>query len=150
MDDIETIEQQLDRAAHNLGVVDAVRKLEPMEARDVRRTFILSCCIKDPGCFYWDYFKPPEAHVPDEEGWRHLRDYAAQEDICYLLFNENDDKVVYLVKLSHIVELIGDCSAFEFYLTGTRFDWAVAFSHHRTIGLQGRAAVQYEARKQST
>lgn len=138
---LETIEQQVDKASRELGLTDVLRKLDPAHAQQVRRDFIETCCTGNSTMFYWDHFRPPEVHFPDDAGWKKLQTWAPEgEETCYLLFNEADDTSIYDVSLEHVASLISECYPFEFYLVGKQFDWAASFSHHQAVALQGKAA----------
>lgn len=134
---VNDAEIEFDEARRTLGLEVAVEKLPNAAARqlseEVRRRFVDS----DPSA-WWDGFKNPDLRRPyanREESKVILRSLLPAGCDPILLFLESDAShaPVYRGNLAHLLQVIDDCSAFEYYLAPPDLGWIIADTEHEQL-----------------
>jgi hypothetical protein len=63
-----------------------------------------------------------------------VRHVPEGEESCWLIPETEEEKLpVFDAEISCISRLLGECSYFEYYLVGKRFDWLIAENDHNQV-----------------
>ena len=129
---------EVTRAAHELGTPETqFRILSEEEARPILGRIESHFVGKAGLRWWWEAFRPlptTHAHFPDGAGWRHLN-LIIPPDSGLVWFVVEDYPTFTLCEgsLDAVQSIIGDCSAFEYYVVSRRLDWLVCENHSDVI-----------------
>ncbi len=92
------------------------------------------------GSVHWLWEKLNSAtSIRNGDAWRWIDDFIKGEPIL-LFFNFGDDKSMFLLyDYKHIVDLLGETSGFEFYITNPKNEFLICFNHHDYLIASGTA-----------
>ena len=80
----------------------------------------------------WEYFKS-DVGFQNPDGWRFISDFAPTRS-AILFFDEQDDKdMLVFADSKDIVDVIGDCTGFVFYLTNKSLNFINCFNDHNFL-----------------
>ena len=91
----------------------------------------------------WEHFKEPQFSFYSEDAWKHLSEIveplvAPEETLWFIAEDERGTKQngnfwLYEGKLNAIVSLLGEMTAFEYYLVPKKLDWLLCETHHDVL-----------------
>jgi len=91
----------------------------------------------------WEHFKEPKFSISLEEAWKHLPEtleplLSPEEMLWFVAEDERGTKQngnfwLYEGKIKAIVSVIGEMTAFEYYLVPKKLDWLLCETHHDVL-----------------
>lgn len=135
--EIESPSFEINRTAAALGRDGRVVRLTPEQARDAVAAIIKAFVEPGDWVWWWEHFTVPSSYLIDEHGTAYQRLTGlvpSPRDQCYLVVEVDDGHpVVFLVAPEDIGAMLGECSAFEYYLVSMEFDWLLCENHHGAL-----------------
>ncbi|HEV7747815.1 MAG TPA: DUF6756 family protein [Pyrinomonadaceae bacterium] len=131
------IEKQLYQAVNTLALPsDKFTKCNPATARNVvervEETFVL-----DRKQFWWMSLKHPfeSFDYSDGFGFEDLMRHVPRGDTrCWFIpESEEEHPLVFDAEVTSITAILAECSYFEYYLVGKRFDWLIVENDHNQV-----------------
>lgn len=125
-------------AAEAAGI--QISELSADECQHTRATILnryTECAGRWP-TWIWEHFTDAVA-LADEDGWRWIGDYCADEETIMLFADEDEPGMLQFPAGRTVAEVVGECCGFEYYLTNRPVDFVLCFNHHDCIIATGDA-----------
>jgi hypothetical protein len=132
----QTIVEEIDAAVAALSLSGKVRKLPVNAAASVVAQALDNFVSGNPRSWWISLKVPYQTHsLPDEGGYLHLEDFVPEGDkFCWFIpETEESIPVVYEAEVTAIMDVLSECSLFEYYLVGRLFSWLVIENDHNQL-----------------
>lgn len=125
MEDIKYTE--IKNAVKNLEITDSFRELlDDRLLEKIKNTFI----VGDPRVWWLSFKKQPELlSSTDEEEYLELTKYFSHNEECYFIA-ELDELHLFQSRIENVVNLIGECSFFEYYVIDNSLTKLICETEH--------------------
>jgi hypothetical protein len=73
---------------------------------------------------------------PSGDGYQHILEFVPPgETRCWFIVENDDDGPWHVIdgEVSAALAIVEECTMFEYYLVGERFDWLIAENHHNQL-----------------
>lgn len=107
----------------------------------------------------WEHFKEPRFSFYSEDSWKHLPEIVAplvapEETLWFIAEDERGTKQngnfwLYEGKIKPIISLLGEMTAFEYYLVPKKLNWLLCETHHDVLVGVGEPIVERLKTKKS-
>ena len=133
------IKEEIENARLALGLAESQIRLLPAKEGLAAFQAIETHFVASPHRrWWWEDFREASTHLHfhDGEGWKHLSDIVPSADEQVWFVAEDSTLPfypVYEARVSIIQQVIGQCYAFEYYLTPKNFAWLLGENHSDVV-----------------
>ncbi|MFD1395605.1 DUF6756 family protein [Kroppenstedtia eburnea] len=80
--------------------------------------------------FFWEYMLPPRVSVHNEEGWRWMGEFVDESEVILFFEDTREEYGFQLFSGPDLVEIVGEMTLCEIYLTDPEFSYLLVHNHH--------------------
>ena len=127
---------EIERSAEDQNICIEIIDEQNTRALYNRIMEIYSCGLVR--AFLWDSLDS-YVYLHDSQGWQIVGEYVSDKS-CILFCEPEECRNGYRVSnAKDLISIIGDCFAFDFYVTDDNYDYLLCFNHHDTLIACGSA-----------
>lgn len=116
MDNKDQIYSELINAIQELGIAEQVSELIGDNKISILKEIKEKFVADNPRVWWLSFKKKPQNYVfEDEFQYKRIVDFFNENEICYFV-TELDDLHVFKTSIKNIIDMINECSFFEYYV----------------------------------
>jgi hypothetical protein len=113
------------------------RRLSADDARRVYESALRHFVPEGRPRWWWEHFPASTGvHFSDGDGWQHITELVpdAAERVWFIAEDHvAPEYSVWEASVQDIQAVVGECSAFEFYVIQQQFRWLICENHHNVV-----------------
>ena len=127
---LSSYEKEIKDAILNLEIEDKVEEFTGEERRSILQKIQDFFVIGNPRVWWLSLRYKPESFVfEQEEPYKKITDFFAGGEEVWLVI-EDDKQLLYKTNISHIINIISECSYFEYNIISQNFDRFLCETDH--------------------
>lgn len=127
---LSSYEKEIKDAISNLEIEDKIEEFTGEERRSILQKIQNFFVIGNRRVWWLSLRYKPESFVfEQEEPYKNITDFFAGEEEVWLVI-EDDEQLLYKTNISHIINIISECSYFEYNIISQNFDRFLCENDH--------------------